>query len=107
MNERNHGITDKIWKKAMSMDLKLTQQHAVDLASWVHNMNMNQLGFLHMHLLIGKVTSLPGFTEGTRVTDTNTANETINRLLRTKQDAIIEFRKRNFTDKINAYVKQT
>ena len=68
----------------MMSDPKLTQQQEVDLVGWVHNTNVNRIGYPMMHLMIGKVTSLPGFTEGTRVTDTNIASKIVEQILRTK-----------------------
>ena len=71
INKRNHGILDNICKKAMDSDPKLTQQQSVDLAGWVHNTNINHLGYSPMNLMIGKVTNVPEFTERIRLTDTN------------------------------------
>ena len=68
----------------MMSDTKLKQQQAIDLVGWVYNMNVNRLGYSLMHLMIGKVMSLPGFTEGTRVTDTNVESKIVKRILRTK-----------------------
>ena len=84
INEQNRGISDSIWKKAMMSDLKLTQQQSVDLERWVHNTNVNRLDYPLMHLMIGKVMSLPGFTEETRVTDTNVESKIVERVLRIK-----------------------
>ena len=77
LNKHNHGIANKIWKK-------LTQPQAVDLAGWVHNTNVNRLGYSPMQLMIGKVTNLPGFIKGMRVTDTNIALEIVKKKLENK-----------------------
>ena len=47
-----------------------------------------------MHIMIGTVTTLPGFTEGDRVTDDNVSDyELVDRLIENKRRAIIEFKK--------------
>ena len=61
MNEIYHGISDKIWMKAVTSDKKLSQAEVVDLASYVHNTNVNILGYTLMELMIGKNNNITRF----------------------------------------------
>ena len=89
-------------EKAIMMDWKLSLQKAVNLTGCVHNTNVKCLSFSPVYIMIGKVTSLPCFTEGTRVTNTNVESEIVDRTLRAKWEAIVEFNKRNHQDRIKA-----
>ena len=42
INERNHGIADKIMQKLMESDKSLTYDQAVKVAAWGHNTNVNK-----------------------------------------------------------------
>ena len=66
------------------MDPKLTLHKAINLTDWAHNTNVKLLSFSLVHIMIAKVTSLPGFIEGTRVTNTNVKSEIVDRALRVK-----------------------
>ena len=45
VNERNHYSCDMIIKKITQEDSKITLQESVDMAAWMHNSNVNTLGF--------------------------------------------------------------
>ena len=100
LNERNHGVCDVIVKKAMETDKTLTLQEAVNIAAWSHNTNVNKLGYSPMQLQLGKAITLPGFTEGSIVTDSNFDNELVEKLISNTKNAIKNFNVENFKTKI-------
>ena len=104
LNERNHGVCDVIVKKAMDTDKTLTLQEAVNIAAWSHNTNVNRLGYSPMQLQLGKAVSLPGFTEGSIVTDSKFENELVEKLISNTKNAIKNFKIQNFQQKISEAV---
>ena len=100
LNERNHGVCDVIIKKAMQTDKTLTLQEAVNIAAWSHNTNVNKLGYSPMQLQLGKAVTLPGFTEGSIVTDSKFENELVEKLILNAKNAIKNFNIENFKQKI-------
>ena len=53
----------------MKEDKKITLQEAVSMVSWMHNTNVNILGFSPIILITGKNIILPGLTTGNEATD--------------------------------------
>ena len=104
INERNHGICDVIVKKALETDRTLTLQEAVNIASWSHNTNVNRLGYSPMQLQLGKAVTLPGFTEGSIVTDSKFESELVEKLILNAKNAIKNFSIENFRQKISEAV---
>ena len=84
----------------METDKKLTLQEAVNVAAWSHNTNVNRLGYTPMQLQLGKSISLPGFTEGTMVTDSKFDSELVERLINNMKNAIKNYNVENFKEKI-------
>jgi len=44
-NERNHSLADRIVERARATNPELTMRGAMDMASWVHNKNLNTIGY--------------------------------------------------------------
>ena len=84
----------------METDRTLALQEAVNIAAWSHNTNVNRLGYTPMQLQLGKSISLPGFTEGTIVTDSKFDSEIVEKLITNMKTAIKNFNIANFKEKI-------
>ena len=75
INERNHASADIVVKKVLEEDSKLKLSEAVSLASWVHNTNVNVLGYDPMSLVTGKSVIYPGITTGNLATESGFTSE--------------------------------
>ena len=106
INERNHAVADIIMGKVKEGDKSLTDQQAVNIASWSHNTNVNKLGYTPLQLQVGKSIGLPGFTEGTIVTDSKFEYELVEKLVMNMKKAVEQFRIANFREKIQESVAQ-
>ena len=100
INERNHAVADIIMGKVKEGDKSLTDQQAVNIASWSHNTNVNKLGYTHLQLQVGKSIGLPGFTEGTMVTNSKFKYELVEKLVMNMKKTVEQFRIANFREKI-------
>lgn len=96
VNERNQVLADKIVKKVMMTDPKMTIQEAVNLVGQVYNTNMNKVGYSPMQLFIEKSVLLPRYVKGNRETERNSNSELIERLINNKREEFneITYRKR-------------
>ena len=53
----------------MEEDSKMKLHEAVDMASWMHNTNINTIGLTPSQLVTGKNVIFPGITSGNKVTE--------------------------------------
>ena len=93
-----------IVKKALENDKSLTLQEAVNIAAWSHNTNTNKLGYSPMQLQLGKAIVIPGFTDGTLVTESDFDSSLVEKLIRNKKNAIKNYNVENFSRKISEAV---
>ena len=58
MNEKNHASADVTIRKMMEDKRTPLMDALVKAAAWTHNTSINKLGFLPLHLVIGKAITL-------------------------------------------------
>ena len=75
INERNHYSADVVVAKVIESDPKLGIQTAANLTSWIHNTNVNKLGYCPLQLFTGKSATFPGISVGNIATDSLCENE--------------------------------
>ena len=62
VNERNQYSSGVMIKKVMKQDKKLRMQTVFNMASWIHNTNVNVLVYLPLQLVTGKIIVLLSIT---------------------------------------------
>ena len=84
----------------MEEDEKIGLGEAVDMASWMHNTNVNVLGFQPMQLMTGKSVMLPGLTMGNMATDYVCDDEMVRNIMERHYLMMKEFREMEFSKKL-------
>ena len=100
INERNHYNCDVIVRKIMEEDKKVGLGEAVDMASWMHNTNVNVLGFQPLQLMTGKSVMIPGLTMGNIATDSVCDDEMVRNIMERHYLMMKEFRMLEFSKKL-------
>ena len=94
INERNHASADLTLKKMLDdlekPKLGLTND-LIKLASWVHNSNVNKLGFSPMQIVTGKAVALPGLTTGSVGTESPTDAESVRSVMDRTRKMVEDF----------------
>ena len=70
------------------------------MAAWTHNTNVNTLGYCPLQLVTGKSIILPGRTSGNLATESLYDDEAVKRIMERHHETIKEFRKAEFTKKL-------
>ena len=95
MNERNHASADITIKKMLEEETKPKVQLTNDLvksASWVHNTNVNRLGYSPLQIATGKSVTIPGLTTGTLASESVTEAEAVRNVMDRMRKMVEEFR---------------
>ena len=100
INERNHYNFDVIVKKIMDEDKKIGLGEGIEMASWMHNTNVNVFGFQPLQLVTGKSVMIPGLTMGNMVTDSVYDDEMIRNIIEWHYMMMKEFRELEFSKKL-------
>ena len=79
-NERRHGAINLTIKKMMEDDPGLSLEDALQHAVWARNMEPGRFGQSPYQVISGKSPSLPGFTDGSAITDSLVTESEILRL---------------------------
>ena len=79
VHERNHASADLTLKKmVLENDSKtVLSNDLVKAASWVHNTNVNWMGFTPLQIATGKAVTVPGLTTGNVATESATDSEAV------------------------------
>merc|ERR1712115_667415 len=105
INERNHYNCDVIVRKIIDEVKKVGLGEAVDMASWIHNPNVNVLGFQPLPLVTGKSLMIPGMTMGDMATDSLYDDEMIRKILERYHIMMKEFRELEYSTKLRRAIK--
>ncbi len=87
-------------KKIIDGVKKVGLGEAVDMASWIHNPNVNVLGFQPLPLVTGKSLMIPGLTMGDMATDLLYDDEMIRNIMEHHYIMMKEFRELEFSKKL-------
>ena len=80
--------------------MKVGLGEAVDMASWMHNTNVNVLGFQPMQLMTGKSVMIPGLTIGNIAMDSVCDDEMVRNIMERHYLMMREFRELEFSKKL-------
>ena len=90
-NKRNHHSSDKIVKKLLMENPKMTVQSAINKAAWVHNTNISVAGFASLMIAAGQGSKISTYGVGKleEKDEEMTAGEQIEKVLK-KQRIFME-----------------
>ena len=78
----------------------------VKAAAWVHNTNVNKLGFSPLHVATGKAVTIPCLSTGNIATESMTEAEAVKKVIERMNALITEFRKVEMRTKLKECVKE-
>jgi transposase InsO family protein len=107
MNERNHGVADKIVEKLRHDDPDMTLQDAVDKASWAKNTLINnQRGFSPFQIIYGHNQTIPGISDSTTGSLENlTHNEISRKIIESMQTTRLQMLASEYDHRIRVAIK--
>ena len=103
INERNHASADITISKMLEKDEKgkeVLNNDLVKAAAWVHNTNINRLGFCPLQLATGKAVTIPGLTTGNVATESVTEAEAVKNTIDRMRKLVEEFRTADMNKKL-------
>ena len=108
MNERNHASADIKIRKMLEEETKPKVHLTNDLvksASWVHNKNVNWLGYSPLQIATGKSVTIPGLTTGTLASESVTEAEAVRNVMDRLRKMVEEFRTLEMKHKLEDSLK--